>query len=145
MREAQPVVQAVTDNPMIPHPATVRKIIWENDDTFTLTLDTNGLADGFSFLPGQFNMLYVYGVGEAAISISSDPTRTATLEHTIHRVGAITTALSQKKRGDVIGIRGPYGSSWPLDVSQGKDICIVTGGIGLAPLRPVIYSLLKKR
>ena len=145
MREAQPVVQAFMDNPMIPQPATVRKIIWENDDTFTLTLDTNGLADGFSFLPGQFNMLYVYGVGEAAISISSDPTRTATLEHTIHRVGAITTALSQKKRGDVIGIRGPYGSSWPLDVSQWKDICIVTGGIGLAPLRPVIYSLLKKR
>ncbi|MBI5474986.1 MAG: FAD/NAD(P)-binding protein [Ignavibacteriae bacterium] len=138
-------LQTVATDAMIPHPVTVRKVIWENDDTFTLTLDVNGVPDGFSFLPGQFNMLYVYGVGEAAISISSDPTKKATLEHTIHRVGTITTALSNKKRGDVIGIRGPFGSSWPLDVAQGKDVCIVTGGIGLAPLRPVIYSLLKQR
>lgn len=130
---------------MMTYPVTIRKVIWENDDTFTLTLDMNGTLDGFSFLPGQFNMLYVYGVGEAAISISSDPLRTGTLDHTIHRVGTVTTVLSQKKRGDVIGIRGPYGSSWPLDVARKRDVCIITGGIGLAPLRPVIYSLLKKR
>jgi NAD(P)H-flavin reductase len=132
-------------DPMLTQPVPIRKIIWENDDTFTLTLDLNGALEGFAFQPGQFNMLYVYGVGEAAISISSDPSRAGTLDHTIHRVGTVTSALAQKKRGDVIGLRGPFGSSWPLDVAQGKDICIATGGIGLAPLRPVIYSLLKER
>lgn len=135
---------SITD-PMLMHPVGIRKTIWENDDTFTLTLDLDGALDNFSFLPGQFNMLYVYGMGEVAISISSDPTRAGTLDHTIHRVGTVTTALAQKKRGDVIGLRGPYGSSWPLDVARGKDVCIITGGIGLAPLRPVVYSLLKRR
>ncbi len=137
--------QAVIGDPMITTPVTVRKTIWENDDTFTLTLDTSKWPGGFSFLPGQFNMLYVFGMGEAAISISSDPGKTSTIDHTIHRVGSLTTALSQVKRGDVVGIRGPFGSGWPLDVAKGKDICIITGGIGLAPLRPVIYSLLKSR
>jgi NAD(P)H-flavin reductase len=138
-----PVTAPIVD-PMTTVPVPIRKIIWENDDTFTLTLDVGESRD-FAFLPGQFNMLYVFGMGEAAISISSDPSRTTTIEHTIHRVGAVTTALSQMKRGDVIGVRGPFGSSWPLDVAQGRDVCIVCGGIGLAPLRPVIYSLLKKR
>ncbi len=132
-------------DPMTTHPVMIRKIIWENDDTFTLTLDMSGFSGGFRFLPGQFNMVYVYGVGEAAISISSDPARPGTLDHTIHRVGLVTTALAQKKRGDIIGIRGPYGSSWPIDVAARKDVCITSGGIGLAPLRPVIYSLIKKR
>ncbi len=132
-------------DPMLTHPVSIRKIMWENDDTFTLTLDTSGLPTNFSFLPGQFNMVYVFGVGEAAISISSDPAKTNTIDHTIHRVGTITTALSQKKRGDMVGIRGPYGSSWNIDIAKGKDVVIATGGIGLAPLRPVIYSLLKRR
>jgi NAD(P)H-flavin reductase len=145
MSDSASAVQHAALDPMMTHPVMIRKVMWENDDTFTLTLDMNSALNGFSFLPGQFNMLYVYGIGEAAISISSDPTRTGTLDHTIHRVGTITTALSRKKRGDVIGIRGPFGSSWPLDVAKGKDVCIVTGGIGLAPLRPVIYSMLKKR
>lgn len=136
--------QMPTD-PMLTQPVPIRKIIWENDDTFTLTLDLNDALEGFAFRPGQFNMLYVYGVGEAAISISSDPSRSGTLDHTIHRVGTVTSALAQKKRGEVIGMRGPFGSSWPLDVALGKDVCIATGGIGLAPLRPVIYSLLKER
>jgi NAD(P)H-flavin reductase len=132
-------------DPMVSQPVTVRRIIWENDDTFTLTLDMSALGEGFHFLPGQFNMVYVYGVGEAAISISSDPARTSSLDHTIHRVGLVTTSLAQKKRGDVIGIRGPYGSSWPIDVARGKDVCIASGGIGLAPLRPILYTILKNR
>jgi NAD(P)H-flavin reductase len=130
---------------MVPHPVVIRRSLWENDDTFTLTLDLGNDLDGFEFLPGQFNMIYVYGIGEAAISISSNPSRKGTLDHTIHRVGTVTTALSQKKRGDMIGLRGPYGSSWPVEIARGKDICIVSGGIGLAPLRPVIYSLLAER
>ena len=141
---AQTVHSGVAD-PMVPHPVMIRRTTWENDDTFTLTLDLNGAMEGFRFLPGQFNMVYVYGIGEAAISISSNPSRNGTLDHTIHRVGTVTTALAQKKRGDMIGLRGPYGSSWPIDSARGKDVCIVSGGIGLAPLRPVIYALLADR
>ena len=138
-------LQDTAPDPMVTHPVVVRRIIWENDDTFTLTLDMSTFGEGFHFLPGQFNMVYVYGTGEAAISISSDPGRLHTLDHTIHRVGLVTTALAHKKRGDLIGIRGPYGSSWPLDVARGKDVCIASGGIGLAPLRPIVYNIMKKR
>lgn len=138
-------IQTAAVDPMVTTPVTIRRTIWENDDTFTLTLDTSKWPGGFRFVPGQFNMLYVFGMGEAAISLSSDPSKPTTIDHTIHRVGSLTTALSQLKRGDVVGIRGPFGSGWPLDVAKGKDICIITGGIGLAPLRPVIYSLLKSR
>jgi NAD(P)H-flavin reductase len=145
MMQDAPTLQTGLVDPMVPYPVVIRRTIWENDDTFTLTLDMGGQMDGFTFSPGQFNMVYVYGIGEAAISISSDPAKTSTLDHTIHRVGTVTTALAHKKRGDVIGLRGPYGSSWPLEVAQGKDVCIVSGGIGLAPLRPVVYSMIRKR
>ncbi|CAG1772074.1 partial Anaerobic sulfite reductase subunit B, partial [uncultured bacterium] len=143
-RRAQSALAAAVD-PMTPTPVMVRKALWENDDTFTLTLDCAPLGERYRFLPGQFNMVYVYGVGEAAVSSSSDPARPGTLDHTIHRVGLVTTALAQKKRGDLIGIRGPFGSSWPIEVARGKDVCIASGGLGLAPLRPVIYAMLKDR
>ena len=95
------------------HPVTVKKVIWETDDTFTLQIDLGALGNTFNFLPGQFNMLYVFGLGEAAISISSDASQTGTLAHTIHRVGTVTSGLAQVKRGDVIGLRGPFGAGWP--------------------------------
>ncbi len=135
-----------TGTAMVPSFATIRKITWETDDTFTLIIDApqvNGLP--FSFKPGQFNMVYAFGTGESAISISSDPFKKSVIAHTIHRVGTVTSHLSRLKRGDMIGIRGPFGSAWPLDKAAGKDVCIVTGGIGIAPLRPTIYSLLRKR
>jgi NAD(P)H-flavin reductase len=140
-----PSVAPTVLNPMLTHPVPIRRVIWENDDTFTLTLDLDDALPEYRFLPGQFNMLYVYGMGEVAISISSDPSRKGTLDHTIHRVGSVTTALAHKKRGDVIGLRGPFGSTWPVDAARGKDVCIATGGIGLAPLRPVIFSILRER
>lgn len=143
-RKVHTLPEMISD-PMTTQPVVIRKIIWENDDTFTLTLDLDGIGGGYAFLPGQFNMVYVFGTGEAAVSISSDPARPGTLDHTIHRVGLVTSALAQKKRGDLIGIRGPFGSSWPIEVAKGKDVCIASGGIGLAPLRPVIYSMLKNR
>jgi NAD(P)H-flavin reductase len=90
-------------------------------------------------------MLYVFGVGEAAISISSNPFKPATIKHTIHKVGTVTSALSKLKKGDYLGVRGPFGKGWPVREAIGKDVCIVAGGIGLAPLRPTIYSLLKNR
>ena len=143
-RKVHTLPEMISD-PMTTQSVVIRKIIWENDDTFTLTLDLDGIGGGYAFQPGQFNMVYVFGTGEAAVSISSDPARPGTLDHTIHRVGLVTSALAQKKRGDLIGIRGPFGSSWPIEVAKGKDVCIASGGIGLAPLRPVIYSMLKNR
>ena len=127
------------------HTVTVKKVIWETDDTFTLQIDLGAMGETFSFLPGQFNMLYVFGLGEAAISISSDASQGGMLSHTIHRVGTVTTGLAQVKRGDVIGLRGPFGTPWPVTAARGKDVCIVAGGIGLAPLRPVMYAMFRER
>lgn len=132
---------------IIPDPVHIQKIRWDTDDVFSLILDMNSFrnSSGFKFAAGQFNMLYAYGIGEAAISISSDPEHGGTLTHTIHRVGIVTTALSQLRRGDVVGIRGPFGTGWPVETLKGRDVLIVAGGIGLAPLRPVIYHILCHR
>jgi NAD(P)H-flavin reductase len=135
----------MSPDPMLAHPVTIKRVIWETDDTFTLQIDMGDFGSDYGFRPGQFNMLYVFGAGEAAISISSDPAQPRGLAHTIHRVGVVTTRLAQLKRGDMIGVRGPFGSSWPIDVARGKDVCLVAGGIGLAPLRPVMYALLRER
>lgn len=131
--------------PMAIIPAEIRRTLWETEDTFTLVLDIDHRPDGYAFRPGQFNMVYVFGIGEAALSISSDPGKVGSIAHTIHRVGTVTSALAQMRKGDVIGIRGPFGTSWPLEEAAGKDVCIVAGGIGLAPLRPVMYELLRRR
>jgi len=133
-------------DPMMPQLIRISKLVWETEHVYTIYLSPNEeMERGFIFRPGQFNMLYVYGIGEAAISISSSTYKTKTLIHTIHKVGTVTSALSKFKKGDYIGIRGPFGSGWPVEQVIGKDICIIAGGIGLAPLRPVIYSLLKNR
>jgi NAD(P)H-flavin reductase len=148
MIEAPAEALAAVVDPMMPSPVMIRRISWETDDTFTLSLDASELGNNgrpYSFSPGQFNMLYVFGIGEAAISVSSDPAKPSLIAHTIHRVGGVTGALAAMKRGSVIGLRGPYGSSWPLDAARQKDVCIIAGGIGLAPLRPLIYSLFRNR
>ncbi len=115
------------------------------DDTFTLELVPENPSDGFTYLPGQFNMLYVFGVGEAPISISGDPTQAPRLVHTTRVVGTVTSAMNELKPGDTIGIRGPFGSHWPVIEAEGQDIVILTGGIGLAPLRPALYHVLNNR
>ncbi len=90
-------------------------------------------------------MLYAPGVGEAAISISSDPADPATRSHTIREVGWVTRALSRLEPGDVLGVRGPFGRAWPLEAAHGRDLVLVAGGIGLAPLRPAILTALRER
>jgi NAD(P)H-flavin reductase len=131
---------------MIPQRMKLKNIFWETDSVFTLEAEPEGGNEKkFQFLPGQFNMLYGFGTGEAAISISSDSSKTGTFLHTIHKVGYVTGYLSKLKKGDVIGVRGPFGSSWPLQEAEGKDVCIMAGGIGLAPLRPSIYHIFKNR
>jgi NAD(P)H-flavin reductase len=90
-------------------------------------------------------MLYVFGVGEAAISLCGDPAETETILHTIRAVGSVTGALERLQAGDALGLRGPFGSSWPLHEARGQDVVMVAGGIGLPPLRPVIHHLLRHR
>lgn len=116
----------------------------ETHDTCTLELtplETNGLV----FRPGQFNMLYVFGVGEIPVSISGDPAHPERLVHTIRAVGAVSAVLCRLQKGDVLGVRGPFGSAWPVEAAEGQDVVILAGGIGLAPLRPAIYYLLQHR
>jgi NAD(P)H-flavin reductase len=111
--------------------------------TFDLALDEPS-ANG-DFLPGQFNMLYLPGFGEAAISISSDPSRTDVLSHTVRVAGNVTRALTRMRPGQRIGVRGPFGSHWPVQECRGKDVVIACGGIGIAPLRPAIHHFLGHR
>jgi NAD(P)H-flavin reductase len=130
--------------PMLPCPYTLTRIRRETKDTFTLELhDPEGRRVSFS--PGQFNMLYVFGVGEVAISISGDPAVADVLTHTTRAVGTVTKAMTKMKPGDTLGVRGPFGKGWPIAPAEGNDIVIVAGGIGLAPLRPVIYHVLQHR
>jgi NAD(P)H-flavin reductase len=134
------------EHPLLPAFARVVGRRRETADTFTLTLEPPGDRPALaSFRPGQFNMLYVFGVGEAAISMSGDPTRTDRIVHTIRAVGSVTQALDRLGPGDEVGLRGPYGSAWPLEAARGHDVVLVTGGLGLPPLRPVLYHLLRHR
>ena len=99
----------------------------------------------YRYQPGQFNMLYLPGVGEIPISVSAGSDHQGTWDHTIRVAGNTTRTLAGLGTGGSLGLRGPYGSSWPLDQSAGADVVLVAGGIGLAPLRPVVYGLLASR
>lgn len=132
-------------DPMVPVLFKVGEVNQELGDTFTLRLEPAERDNSFDFKPGQFAMLYRFGVGEVPISISGDPAISNSLTHTIRAVGTVTNALHRLEPGEVVGIRGPFGSSWPVEAMEGEDVVIVTGGIGLAPLRPVIYHLLANR
>jgi NAD(P)H-flavin reductase len=99
----------------------------------------------YAFHPGQFNMVYLYGVGEVAISIVSDPEEKHVISHTIRALGRVTKALQKLQVGNRIGIRGPFGRGWPLHKVQGKDIVIVTGGLGCAPAVSIINYILARR
>lgn len=136
---------AVLPNPMLPAPYRVARRRRETSDTFTLELAPADRAVERPFSPGQFNMLYAFGVGEVPISISGDPASAGVLVHTTRAVGAVTQAVNRLRPGDVLGVRGPFGTAWPVDDVAGRDVVIVTGGIGLAPLRPAIYRLLAER
>ena len=128
---------------MVPRVARVLRARRELSDVWTLDIDAG--VNGFVFSPGQFNMLYAFGVGEAAISISGDATDHGNLVHTIRSVGKVSAALANLKAGDAIGFRGPYGVGWPVEQAEGSDVVIVAGGLGLAPLRPAIYHVLANR
>jgi NAD(P)H-flavin reductase len=133
---------AVIDQ-MTPTPFRVRSVREELSHTFTLELEPpNG---NFEFLPGQFTMIYAFGIGEVPISISSSSSKATTILQTIRRTGAVTHALGRLKPGDYVGIRGPFGTPWPMDKIKGRDLLIIGGGIGVAPLRPAIYQAIENR
>jgi NAD(P)H-flavin reductase len=132
-------------NSMLPDFYRIKKMNRETYDTFTMELSKANGEMLPSFKAGQFNMLYVFGVGEIPMSISSDPHKSKTLLHTTRAVGTVSKAMGKLKRGDQLGVRGPFGSPWPLDDSMESDIVIIAGGIGLAPLRSAIYEIFSKR
>ncbi|MGP8072509.1 MAG: FAD/NAD(P)-binding protein [Thermoplasmata archaeon] len=133
------------ESPWVPHPFRVERRTTETADTMTLVLAPRRGVRPISFRPGQFNMVYVFGVGEAAISVAGDPAHPETLTHTVRSAGKVSAALAQAAPGTTVGVRGPYGTGWPLDQAVGKDVVLVAGGLGLPPLRPAIYELLRHR
>jgi NAD(P)H-flavin reductase len=136
---------AAVADPMQPAPFRVRRLHRDLADTFTMDLEPVGARRACEFKPGQFNMLYVFGKGEVPISNSGDPARQDFFVHTTRAVGPVSRALTTLKKGDPVGVRGPFGNTWPLDQAAGGDLVIVAGGVGLAPLRPVIYHVIKRR
>ena len=135
----------IADDPMVPRRFAITRVRQDTRDTFTLRLDPVDDGPIITFRAGQFTMLHAFGVGEVPISISGDPRNPAPLEHTIRNVGAVTNALVHAVPGVEIGVRGPFGTSWEVADAKGHDVVFVTGGIGLAPLRPAILEVLAER
>ncbi len=132
-------------SPWLPQKGTVVSRQRQTHDVITLGLEVPGT---FSYRPGQFNMLYVHGVGEVPISISGHRTAEnghTVVFHTIKVVGNVTQALARLKKGESLGIRGPYGSAWPIEAFAGNDLVLIAGGIGLAPIRPLFLHVLEHR
>ena len=130
---------------MTPLPYRIVRKRPKGRDSWSLELEPVG--DAIEAIgPGQFTMLYAFGVGEVPISTSGDLQATGTtLVHTVRAVGAVTEALCTAQLGDVLGVRGPFGNRWPIDAALGRDLVVVGGGVGLPPLRPVIYHALAHR
>jgi len=130
--------------PMAPRSFRVVSRRRETGDTWTLELEPEpGAGAPLGPQPGQFTMLYAFGIGEVPVSVSRvDATR---LVHTVRAVGPVTEAICGLRPGSVLGVRGPYGNAWPVAQAVGRDVVIVAGGIGLAPLRPALLHVLEHR
>lgn len=139
-----PPFEGPRPDPMLPSAYRVLEKRHEIGETWTLVLEPAGDGVG-EFGPGQFSMLYAFGSGEVPISVSGGVGDQGPLVHTIRAVGAATRAICASEPGDSLGLRGPFGSEWPLAEAEGGDVVVVTGGIGLAPLRPAIERLIAER
>ena len=129
---------------LVPVAARVREVRRESADVVTLWLEQDE-RQARAFAPGQFNMLYAFGIGEAAISMSGDPGDRALTAHTVRALGPVTQSICSLRAGDTVGVRGPYGRPWPVREAEGGDLLIIAGGLGLAPLRPVVYHAIRER
>jgi NAD(P)H-flavin reductase len=135
----------VGSEPMLPVPYRVAGRVVQTRDSVTLVLEPAGRPRP-SFLAGQFMMLAVPGIGEVAISVSGDPAAgDGRLVHTVRSVGAVSRALHDAWPGTVVGVRGPFGTHWDAVSAAGRDLVIVAGGVGLAPLRPLVLDVLGSR
>jgi NAD(P)H-flavin reductase len=139
------MAEPATASLFLPTAYQIRRRGRETADTWTIELEPAAGGEVLRFAPGQFTMVYAFGAGEVPISISGDPGRTDRLVHTIRVAGATTRAICSVKRSGVLGIRGPYGTAWPVERAEGGDLVIAAGGIGLAPLRPALYAALERR
>ncbi len=138
---------ATSADPWLPVEAEIREVREESYDTrsYTLTFRDPSLQQGYTFRAGQYNMLGFPGLGEAAISISSDPGVRTGLQHTVRTVGGVTRAMARMQPGDVVGIRGPFGNPWPMEEAHGRDLLLIAGGTGIASLRAVLEEAFRRR
>jgi NAD(P)H-flavin reductase len=124
---------------------TARRTETEGIYTLSMRFVDRELRRSYRFKAGQFNMLYAFGVGEVPISIVSDPAEPEILEHTIRLAGRVTGVMAEWKVGEIVGVRGPYGNGWPVEVARGRDVVIVTGGLGCAPVVGLINYIFRRR
>lgn len=141
MTTAEPLLPP---GPMVPMSFVLRERVQETSDTWTLTLEALD-GDSPTIGPGQFVMVYAFGIGEVPISVSGPSGRQGPVVLTVRAVGAVTEAICATEPGGVLGLRGPLGTMWPISMSHGADVVVVAGGIGLAPLRPVVHYTLEHR
>ncbi len=137
--------EKVIPNPFVPYPATLKSVVDLTPDVRLFALELDRAEDEFDYKPGQFAFVSAFGVGEAPFGLTSLAHRKEGLQFAVRRVGTVTNALHQLEPGAKTGVRGPFGNSFPLDDYRGKDIIIIGGGIGFAPLRPVINTILDNR
>jgi NAD(P)H-flavin reductase len=145
MTTATRLPSAPTD-PWRSHPTQIVSIVDETPGvrTYELAFEEVAIRAGYTFAAGQFNMLYLPGIGEAAISVSSDPDHRSTIAHTVRAVGNVTDALARLAVGEQVLVRGPFGTPWPTDGVEGRDVVIVAGGLGLASQRAAIHRLSRR-
>jgi len=145
--EAPGVQPVLTQNPYQPHMARIVRIykMVPDNHLFTLRFVDDALAMGFKYRPGQFVMLSIPGTGEAPISVSSSPSRPGVLELCVRRTGRVTNALYRMKTNDLVGVRGPYGNGFPIEEMAGSDLLFAAGGLGMAPLRSLVWYALDNR
>ena len=142
----KPLVQIVAENPYVPMPVEVIKIITEVDTkdikTFRLAFVNKEDEERFKYIPGQFAELSVYGKGESPIGIASSPTQKGYIEFSVQKAGVVTTALHEMEEGTLMGVRGPLGNSWPIEFLEGKNIVIVGGGFAFTTPRSLINYMI---
>ncbi|TKJ44091.1 oxidoreductase [Candidatus Aerophobetes bacterium Ae_b3a] len=136
-----------TDNIYQPHLARIVRRLPQIKDhrLFQLRLEDSEIRQNFSYRPGQFVELSIIGTGEAPISISSSPTRSGVIELCVRRIGRMTEALFRLPLNSLVGVRGPYGNGFPLEQMRGNNLLIVAGGLGMAPLRSLLWYALDNR